>query len=110
MTTATRNKKISTEIRRLGRDIGLAAKAEKVILFGSQARGQAGDDSDVDILVLTRNTRLKALDVRRKIRHSLPLDLLVMTTKRFSERLRAGDFFLMDIDEQGVLLYAKPGG
>jgi uncharacterized protein len=109
MTTATRTRKISPEIRRLWREIGLAAKAEKVILFGSRARGEAGEDSDADILVLTRNSRLKALDVRRRIRHKLPLDLFVMTTKRFSERLKAGDFFLMDVDEQGVLLYARPG-
>lgn len=109
MTTATRSKKVSAEIRQLGRDIGLAAKAEKVILFGSRARGQAGDDSDVDILVLTRNTRLRALDIYRRIHKTLPLDLIVMTESRFRTRLKAGDFFLMDIDEQGVLLYARPG-
>lgn len=109
MTTATRNKRISPEIRRLGRDIGLAAKAEKVILFGSHARGEATEDSDVDILVLTRNSRLKALDVYRKIHKTIPMDLLVMTEHRFRTRLKARDYFLMDIEEQGILLYGRYG-
>lgn len=36
----------------LAKRIGEAAKPAKVILFGSYARGSAGDDSDLDFLVI----------------------------------------------------------
>ena len=41
------------EIESLGRRIGVEFNAERVILFGSYA-GAAGEDSDVDLLVVCR--------------------------------------------------------
>lgn len=39
------------------------APLERVIVYGSAARGQAGEDSDVDLLVIWDGTVLEALDV-----------------------------------------------
>jgi predicted nucleotidyltransferase len=55
------------EIERFGRRIGEEFGAERVILFGSHATGNADRDSDVDILVIgsfegrvwTRRSRFK---------------------------------------------------
>jgi len=37
-----------------------AADPERIVLFGSQAEGTAGKDSDLDILVLMRSDRPRA--------------------------------------------------
>jgi predicted nucleotidyltransferase len=39
------------EVKRVATRIGHAAEAEKVVLFGSHAKGHAGEDSDVDLLI-----------------------------------------------------------
>ena len=43
------------EIEKVARKIGEQAKAEAVVLFGSHARGQAGANSDVDLLNADNN-------------------------------------------------------
>lgn len=45
------NKIGEQEIRRVAERIGRQADAEQVILFGSYARGEATEHSDVDLLV-----------------------------------------------------------
>jgi len=59
-----------------------AVAPEKIILFGSAARGQMGPDSDVDLLVI------KACDHRRKLAQliyrslhgiGIPVDIVVAT-------------------------------
>src|SRR5262245_4002687 len=63
---------------------------EQVILFGSQARGDAGPDRDVDLLVVMDVKRSK-LDTCLKIRGALhdfivPLDIIVTTPADFAWR------------------------
>ena len=41
-----------SEIQALADKIAREFQAEKIILFGSHARGDAGPDSDVDLLVI----------------------------------------------------------
>jgi uncharacterized protein len=71
----------------------------RIILFGSHARGQAGPDSDVDLLVITDRPAGNdaSLNLRRKIEYSFPLDLIVCDKKRLARRIKAGDFFLQGV-------------
>ena len=81
---------------------------EKVILFGSYAYGMPTGDSDVDLLVImpyVGNELQKMADVRKSIRSRFPLDVLVKTPEQIKQRLAAGDFFVREIIEKGVVLY-----
>lgn len=84
--------------------------AEKVILFGSHARGEATEDSDVDILVITHtNERLfermaTALEIISDLYDGLPLSPIVLRPDEIEERLSAGDQFVQEILEEGIEL------
>ena len=52
MRKTARNKITQALIRRIVKRIVQEFDPEQVILFGSQARGDAGPDSDVDLLVV----------------------------------------------------------
>ena len=57
-------------------------KPEKVILFGSAARGDAGPDSDIDLLVIAKvtNRRKTAQRIYRKlVGVGAPIDIIVAT-------------------------------
>ncbi len=63
---------------------------EKIILFGSHDRGDAGIDSDVDLLVIMRiegSKREKQLEIRSAL-HDLriPKDIIVTTPEEFEWR------------------------
>ena len=50
-----------------------APQAEQIVLFGSQARGDADDGSDVDFLVIERNVENRAHEMVRLRRVLRPL-------------------------------------
>lgn len=58
-----------------------APDAEQILLFGSYARGQANDDSDLDFLVIepeVENRAREMVRLRRALRPlRLPVDVLV---------------------------------
>ncbi|MBU4271902.1 MAG: nucleotidyltransferase domain-containing protein [Planctomycetes bacterium] len=85
----------------------------RVILFGSHARGDATPDSDVDLLIVmsTKKSFLdQAVEIRRRVRHSFPLDLIVKTPEDVSWRLSLSDNFLSTIMTEGATLYESAGG
>ena len=83
---------------------------ERVILFGSHASGDATPDIDVDILVVMdfkSRPHQQAFEIRRTIKRSFPLDLLVRRPADIDRRLRLGDFFIKEIMQEGKVLYEK---
>jgi len=63
--------------------------AERIILFGSAARGEMTVDSDVDLLVVEpcpSNSRRRSVAIRKALRGiELPFDVMVMSAERFRE-------------------------
>jgi predicted nucleotidyltransferase len=86
-------------------------KPQKIILFGSYARGNPRPESDVDLLVVTKSSEKasKSLDIRRHLDVMFGLDLVVYTSKRLKERVDMGDWFLRDILKEGEVLYESTG-
>ena len=81
---------------------------EKIILFGSHARNEAGKYSDVDLLLVMNfegsSAQLKA-NIRGNIPFHYPLDLLIRRPSDIQWRLEENDFFLKEIMSTGVILY-----
>jgi uncharacterized protein len=85
---------------------------QRIILFGSYARGNPRPESDVDLLVVM-DTPLKesrqALLIDKSLERDLfGLDLIVRTPKNLEERIALGDSFLKEIVTQGKVLYESP--
>ena len=82
---------------------------EKVILFGSYAKGTPHQDSDVDLFVvkdtdLPSLQRIEALD-RLFSRRPFAMDFLVYTPAQVRQRLEIGDVFVQDVLTNGKVLY-----
>src|SRR5581483_1812271 len=88
-------------------EIAARFKPEKIILFGSYAYGTPTEDSDVDYMVLIRGSKAKAdrTDIRADISFGFPVDVLVRSIDDFEKRIAMEDYFLMDIQEKGKVLY-----
>ncbi len=96
------------QIEKLGRDIGREFHPDRVVLFGSYARGTPTADSDVDLLVVLPfegKAVHKSVEMRLKLRPPFPLDLIVRTPEKVCQRLEMGDDFMREILEQGKVLY-----
>lgn len=96
------------KIKTLISQIARAFDPDRIILFGSHAYGQPGNDSDVDILVVLpfkgKPVR-KAIEIRNRVNAEMPLDLIVRTPEQLAERLAQNDWFMHEIVERGRTLY-----
>jgi predicted nucleotidyltransferase len=85
----------------------------QIILFGSRARGEATEASDVDLLVI-QDTAETNREVRRRIEQLLwgrlfGVDLIVRTPAEVSQNLADRDpFYTLHIFSQGRILYERP--
>jgi uncharacterized protein len=85
----------------------------RVLLFGSYARGEQGEDSDVDLLIImpfSGRPAAKSVEIRLKAKPSFPVDLIVRTPNTVEERLAMGDNFIREALEQGQVLYEADNG
>lgn len=84
---------------------------ERVILFGSHARGDGGPDSDVDLLVVMPVEGLKrekAVEIRVALRDiRVPKDIIVTTPEAFAWRKEIPGTIERPADREGEVLYAR---
>lgn len=88
-----------------------------VVLFGSQAKGTANNDSDIDLLVIddrpfspTRSRRRIIGDIRRSIpadRH--PVDVLLFDASELQRWRQTTNHVIARALREGVVLYERSG-
>ncbi|MGD0090807.1 MAG: nucleotidyltransferase domain-containing protein [Planctomycetota bacterium] len=109
---ATRAVDAAKTIDRLVRGIVRRFHPDQVILFGSYARGEAGPDSDVDLLVVmpvAGSKREKQLQVRMSLPSvRLPVDVIVTRPEDFAWRKDVVGTIEWPASREGKVLYARP--
>jgi uncharacterized protein len=98
----------SAIIQSLCQQIAQQFHPEKIILFGSQASGQATPDSDIDLLVIMPfdgHPLTQSAQMLKQLNLMLPIDLLVSTPRHIEQRLAIDDTFIRAILENGIVLY-----
>jgi len=107
----TSSQGVSGEIRRIVRHLVAKFAPEKVILFGSHARGEANSHSDVDLLLVVPikgSKREKQLQVRMALPASrLPVDVLVTRPEDFAWRKDVVGTIEWPASHEGKVLYAR---
>ena len=88
-----------------------AYEPERIILFGSRARGEASSDADFDLLVV-KNTNRRPLDRRIDVERvladrAIALDLTVYTPEELRGLHAQGSPFIADVLATGKVLYMR---
>ena len=99
------------EIEKVARRIGERTQARAVVLFGSHARGQAGMNSDVDLLViaesdLPRHKRSRQLHLMFKP-YPFAMDILVYTPDEVETEREFELSFVSRVLREGKRLYGQ---
>jgi len=85
---------------------------ERIILFGSAGRGEAGPDSDVDLLVvmpIQGSSREKAVEIGVAVNDiPVPKDIFVTTPEDFEWRKDIVGTIERPAAREGRLVYARP--
>lgn len=107
-----REKDSGRKIQQMVRRIVSRFHPESIILFGSHARGDAGPDSDVDLLVVMPffGSKLeKQLEIRLALKGiQIPKDIVVTTPEEFQWRKEIPGTIERPAAREGKVLYARP--
>ncbi len=100
-----------TAIQQMSRRIAKRFKPDKIVLFGSYARGSAGVDSDVDLLVImpvNGSRRQMQVDIRCEV-HDIPVpkDIIVVTPQEVSDQQKVIGTLIRPAMREGKILYAR---
>jgi predicted nucleotidyltransferase len=99
------------KIEEFCRRIGLEFEAERVILFGSYARGPVTKDSDVDLLVVAKTDlppRQRYCAVRRLIADvPASFDIIVKTPEEYNRWRSVVNHIVYFADKYGRILYER---
>ncbi|KPL10531.1 hypothetical protein AMJ85_05590 [candidate division BRC1 bacterium SM23_51] len=105
---------LSQQIEKICRVWTERADPEKIILFGSAARGRTTCDSDLDFLVVWRgegfpNNRCRAgyliLALPDDVR--VPIDVVVLTPEQYEMALSDPGTFISEIVREGMMVYER---
>ena len=95
------------------RRIVAVARPDKIILFGSRARGTARPESDVDLLVVADSTQPRFKRAARLYGAlsdlPVPMDILVFTPQEVREWSAVRQAFVTTAVREGKLLYENQG-
>ena len=103
-------KEITERLQKISERLKKEYKAEKVILFGSYSRGEATEDSDIDLFIIAPTQDRFFERMATVLRHledlcyKLPLSPIVLTQEEITARLQRGDQFVKQILKDGIYL------
>jgi predicted nucleotidyltransferase len=84
-------------------------KPEKIILFGSLAKGTINQGTDIDLFIIKHDVPKLGVDRIRQldeiIKYRLATDFIVYQPEEVEQRLKLGDPFVKSILEEGKVLY-----
>ena len=102
---------VQKQIRKMVNRIVRRFHPDKIILFGSHARGNAGKDSDVDLLVvmpIAGSKRETQLDVRIALHDiRMPVDVIVTRPEDYAWRKDVVGTIEWPASREGEVLYAR---
>ncbi|OHB67748.1 MAG: hypothetical protein A2V70_05935 [Planctomycetes bacterium RBG_13_63_9] len=99
------------QIEQVAVRLGQAAEAQRVVLFGSHARGEADETSDVDLLIVAESElpRFKRSRELYKLLRPYPfaMDLIVYTPQEIERGKRSPISFVSTVLREGKTLYER---
>jgi predicted nucleotidyltransferase len=103
--------KVRETIHEMVRRIVVGFSPEKIILFGSHARGNIDTDSDVDLLVVMHvsgSKRKKAAEIDRALYGTgLPKDVIVVTPEEVEKYQNIVGTVIYPALHEGKVLYER---
>ncbi len=86
----------------------LKEKSFLILLFGSQARGNATVRSDIDILIVPRNSSSEITAALQGVKSKNTINPSILSIATFREEMKKNTLFFKNIKSDAIILYVNP--
>ena len=83
-------------------------KSNFIVLFGSQARGDATLNSDIDLLIIPKKSQDEILDSIREIQNKNKVNPTLLSLAAFNEDIKNNTLFYENIKKDSIILHINP--
>lgn len=99
------------KIKDIAERIAAEIKPRRIVLFGSQASGNTGVNSDIDLCIIEDSVANKNEEFIR-VRHLLkdiimPMDIIILNKDEFEKRKDIWGTVQYEIDKKGIIVYER---
>ena len=96
-----------SEIERVKEQLIRQFNPTQIVLFGSQAKGTAGEKSDIDLCIIASTTDKRRLlaELYYEVEADRPIDFILYTPEEWSANVKEIGSFAHKISMEGVYLY-----
>jgi len=113
-------KELNKKLKQIIKDLN-PYQPDKVILYGSYAKGNPKKESDIDLLIIKKTDKDYFENVREICQLLRPkkyygtskyikgIDPIIYTPSQIKKRIMINDFFIKDILKEGKIIYEKSG-
>lgn len=95
------------ELQAIQEQIIHLCRPQKILLFGSQAKGTATSKSDIDLCVIasTEDKRELLTDLYCDTDSNIPIDFLLYTPEEWGQCVEDRQSFAHKLNREGIVLY-----
>lgn len=103
-------KSLKAEVNKLTETLVKKYKPEKIILFGSAARGDNKPESDLDLFVIKKTKKQyfdRVFEAMKYLNTDRSVDMIVFTPEEFEKAQNEKRVFIKQVLKYGVSLYEQ---
>ncbi len=86
----------------------LKEKSLLILLFGSQARGDATLRSDIDLLIIPKNSSSEVTAALQDVKSKNTINPSILSIATFREEMKKNTLFFKNIKSDAIILYVDP--
>jgi len=96
-------------LERIAQSLSAIPEIQRVIFFGSRARGDFNGSSDLDILIVIKDIKAKnkvisvLYDI--ELEYDVPISPVIFTSKEYGINKKLKGSFIENVEREGIVLY-----
>lgn len=109
-TDFSRRRRLERNLKKVLKALIQKYKPERIVVFGSLAKGEVGPASDLDILIVKETNKRyfdRVSDVTKICDYDVGIDFLVYTPDEYDEAMKSNAFFKDEIIGKGRVIYER---
>lgn len=96
-------------LERVTKSLSALPEIERIVFFGSRARGDFNCSSDIDLLIVVTDIRIKnrVISILHDIEleYDVPISPVIFTSREYEINKKLKSSFIENLEREGIVLY-----